>query len=74
LTIYLRLLAGYRLPIGKHGGYSNIITNKSQEFLAVLSVLRLSAAGAIVPLRRRGGWLRPELSVELQEAIVKMVK
>jgi len=33
----LRLLAGYRLPIGKHGGYYNEFSNKSQEFLAVLS-------------------------------------
>jgi len=27
----LRLLAGYRLPIGKHGGYYNGFSNKSQE-------------------------------------------
>jgi len=33
----LRLLAGYRLPTGKHGGYFNTVLNKSQAFFAVLS-------------------------------------
>jgi len=33
-------------PFGKYGGYYNGFSNKSQEFLAVLSVLRSSAPRA----------------------------